>query len=251
VPAAIHDDLPVFLLNVPSTWQTDAARQLYIDELARLGRFLVRLGGTAPFDDDLVRVMLQYDDARSAIQAARPRLSARQVAEALARVRGNGRPHVDTPSDAPPTAGVPLALVGGPLIEQDFALFDLIEQAGARVVLDATEGGERTLPAPFDRQRIQRNPLDELATAYFDTIPDPFRRPNSRLYDWLERHLAARGVRGIVFRRYVWCDLWHAELHRLREWSPVPVLDIDVGEHDNGAVGRTMGRLEAFLETLT
>ena len=31
---------PVFLLNVPSTWQTPAARQLYLDELRRLGRFL-------------------------------------------------------------------------------------------------------------------------------------------------------------------------------------------------------------------
>ena len=39
---------PVFLLNVPSTWQTPAARQLYLDELRRLGRFLVQLGGKAP-----------------------------------------------------------------------------------------------------------------------------------------------------------------------------------------------------------
>ena len=35
-------DRPVFLLNVPSTWQTPAARRLYLDELRRLGRFLVR-----------------------------------------------------------------------------------------------------------------------------------------------------------------------------------------------------------------
>ena len=60
-------------------------------------------------------------------------------------------------------------------------------------------------------------------------IPDAFRRPDSGLFDWLGRELAARQVRGIIFRRYVWCDLWHAELQRLKKWSPVPVLEIDAG----------------------
>ena len=41
-------DGPIFLLNVPSTWQTAAARELYRAELRRLGRFLVQLGGKSP-----------------------------------------------------------------------------------------------------------------------------------------------------------------------------------------------------------
>ena len=93
-----------------------------------------------------------------------------------------------------------------------------------------------------------------MSGAYFDSIPDAFRRPDSGLFQWLGRELAARQVRGIIFRRYVWCDLWHAELQRLKKWSPVPVLEIDAGatsgSDDAGARNRVQGRIEAFLEML-
>ena len=45
-----------------------------------------------------------------------------------------------------PAAGdVPLALLGGPLLQSDYTILDLIEQAGGWLGLDATEGGERTI----------------------------------------------------------------------------------------------------------
>jgi benzoyl-CoA reductase/2-hydroxyglutaryl-CoA dehydratase subunit BcrC/BadD/HgdB len=105
------------------------------------------------------------------------------------------------------------------------------------------------MPRRFDPARMVADPLEELADAYFD-IPDVFRRPNHALYDWLGRELAARQVRGIIFRRYLWCDLWHAELQRLREWTALPVLEIDVAPDDLGASNRVQGRIEAFLEML-
>jgi benzoyl-CoA reductase/2-hydroxyglutaryl-CoA dehydratase subunit BcrC/BadD/HgdB len=143
-----------------------------------------------------------------------------------------------------------LALLGGPLLEKDYAVFDLVERAGGRVVLDASEGGLRTLPAAFDPRRVGEAPLEELADAYFRAIPDIFRRPNDGLYRWFAEQLTACQVRGILLRRYVWCDLWHAELQRLREWSPVPVLDTDLNYDDHSALARTLSRVEAFLETL-
>lgn len=247
-----HDgNLPIFLLNVPSTWQTTSARQLYPEELVRLGRFLVRLGGKRPETEDLTRVMLTYDRGRSEVLAARRRLSARQFIGAMAALHGDGKPTIDPRSSASSGSAVPLALIGGPLVEEDCAIFDWVEEAGGCVVLDATEQGERTLPRPFDPKGLRRDPFRELADTYFGTIPDVFRRPNIRLYEWLQQELAARGVRGILFRRYLWCDLWHAELHRLKQRSPVPVLEIEVDYHDGGATGRTRGRIEAFLEMLT
>jgi len=307
----------MFLLNVPSTWQTPTARQLYRDELERLGHWLKRLGGRAPSRDDLAGVMLRYDFARALLCTSRAQLSGRQFAEALAAVRGmpagsNGpgvffgssgatartppdpgeynasslsgcadgveSPGVTSPkcgcekppdreealyspavskndqdaidgADSPPP-GVPLAILGGPLLADDLALLDVIEQSGGRVVLDATEGGERTLPAALDRSRIPADPLGELVRAYFDGIPDVFHRPNDRLYRWLAEQAAARRFRGIVLRRYVWCDLWHAELSRLKERSPVPVLALDAADGDSGTASRTRGRIEAFLEML-
>jgi benzoyl-CoA reductase/2-hydroxyglutaryl-CoA dehydratase subunit BcrC/BadD/HgdB len=240
---------PVFLFHLPATWQTSAARQLYSEELGRLGRFLEQLGGRAPFADELARIMREYDAARRAFRKARPRLSGRQCARALADLRGlPGPPGIR--AGRAPGGGVPLAVLGGPWLEADGAIFDFIEQAGGRVVLDATEAGERTLPPPFDFWRTEHRPLEELVDAYFGSIPDVFRRPNSALYEWLPRQLAARDARGIVVRRYVWCDLWHAELPRLKECCRLPVLDLDAALDDAGAAARVQGQIEAFLELL-
>jgi benzoyl-CoA reductase/2-hydroxyglutaryl-CoA dehydratase subunit BcrC/BadD/HgdB len=219
-----RSDCPVFLVNVPSTWQTAASRRLYFDELQRLGRFLVERGGRSPDRGELAQIMCAYERERSV---------ANENADNRRRTVG----------------GVPLALLGGPLDEAERTLLDLVEQVGGCVVLDATEGGQRTMPRPFDPARMAADPLQELADAYFD-IPDVFRRPNDGLYDWLGRELAARCVRGIIFRRYLWCDLWHAELQRLREWTALSVLEIDVAIDDAGASSRVQGRIEAFLEML-
>jgi benzoyl-CoA reductase/2-hydroxyglutaryl-CoA dehydratase subunit BcrC/BadD/HgdB len=252
--------LPVFLMHVPATWQTASSHGLYREELLRLGRFLVRLGGTAPNAASLARVMRGYEDARRRVLSQQENLPARQFAAMLAQVRGcpvpgNGhlgktRPSLEPRQRHGPEGGIPLALVGGPLLKKDYSLFDAIEAAGGRVVLDATEGGQRTLPAPFDLCRIETDPLQALADAYFGGIPDVFRCPNTRLHEWLAEELPRRGVRGILFRRYLWCDLWHAELHTLRQRSPVPVLDLDAAPDDQPAANRALGRLEALLEVI-
>ncbi len=187
---------PIFLLNVPSTWQTPQVRKLYLDELKRLGRFLVQLGGKTPENADLAESMLAYDRARGSLIAARGRLSAREFAQAAAEVHGCVTDISDPPNGRPPANGIGLAVLGGPLMEPDFTVFNLIEQAGGRVVLDATEGGERTMPRRFDPAKVSSNPLQELSEAYFDGIPDAFRRPDSRLFEWLGRELAARKSAG-------------------------------------------------------
>jgi benzoyl-CoA reductase/2-hydroxyglutaryl-CoA dehydratase subunit BcrC/BadD/HgdB len=250
---ACQSHLPSFLMNVPATWQTHAAQTLYLEELRRLGRFLVEVGGSHPTNHELLEAMFRYQQARTTVQAAHAKLSPRRFAAAMVELRGeamcdSGPLRVDVATSTTGT-GVPLAIVGGPLLPEDGAVFDLIEEAGGRIVLDATEGGQRTLPACFDRQRAEHNPLEELAAAYFGSIPDVFRRPNDRLYQWLGQHMTASEVRGIVFRRYLWCDLWHAELQRLKQWSPVPVLDLDMAD-DDGVPARLLGRLEAFVEML-
>ncbi len=213
-------DIRGFLLNVPSTWQSPRMRQLYRAELERLGRFLVQSGGCEPTSRQLEATIADYDEQRTAGQAS------------------SG------------SQGIPLALLGGPLLADGGSFLGMVEKAGGRIVVDGSEGGERTLPAPVDHRKLKIDPLDELARIYFDTIPDVFRRPNTRLYEWLGERLSANSVRGIILRRYPFCDLWHAELHRLRQWSDVPVLDIDVAAGEEGESSRTLGRIEAFLEIL-
>ncbi|HEY3321405.1 MAG TPA: 2-hydroxyacyl-CoA dehydratase family protein [Planctomycetota bacterium] len=261
---------PTFLFNMPATWETSTAQTMYCDELLRLSRFLVRLGGKAPRSEHLARIMKQYDGARADLRSLWQEGHAKEAllglialsgADALGSSllalgsddRGTQQPRAKSQK---PRAR--LALVGGPLLREQFALFDELAAWGAEVVLDATETGERTLPDAFDATRMGSDPFAELQRAYFGSIPDAFRRPNDLLYRWLAQKIAERGVRGIVLVRCVWCDLWHAELQRMKERFNLPVVELDQngtsipardGEMATGPSVRT--RLQALLEVFT
>ncbi|MHC4122125.1 MAG: 2-hydroxyacyl-CoA dehydratase [Planctomycetota bacterium] len=245
-----RNTLPVFLMNIPSTWQSTAAHKLYLDELRRLGRFLIRLGGKPPSNSDLAEIMLEYNTKRALILAVRKNLTSRQYSEAIAKFNQDSKSNItgSVTDKESLTGGVSLAIIGGPLLREDFDIFDVVENSGGRIVLDATETGERGMCGRFDHHRVHDNPLIELAIAYFGSIPDASRRPNSQLYDWFECKLAHRGVRGIIFRRYTWCDIWHAELYRLKQWTKLPVLDMDVNGDEKDLSTRTTQRIKAFVE---
>ena len=217
------DSTPAFLMNVPSTWQSVAARRLYLDELNRLSAFLVRAGGMRPSSEQLAEMMLAQNED-----------------EITPRPRGlRTRPTI------------PVALVGGPMCKEDLAVFELIEAHGGSVMLDATESGLCGRRRAFDRRRLRQEPLEELADAYFDGIRDIARRPNDEFYVWFRRELAASGARAIIVHRYVWCDLWHAEVERLRQKTGLPVLDLDTSDADPIDNGRNRTRIGAFMEMLT
>ena len=226
----------VHVMNVPSTWQSVSARQLYVDELCRLSERLVGLGGKRPHEAELAEVMREYEARRLDLRQATPPAWGCTTA----------RKHQTWPRSGD---GVPLAIVGGELLSGDMRIFDLVEQAGGQIVLDATDNGQRTLPAPLDRRRMQSEPLMELARAYFGSIPHAFRRPNGELYRYLKTELAERNIRGMIFRRYPWCDVWNAELPRLRDRAGIPVLDLDVGSQGDDRI-RLEGRIQAFMEML-
>lgn len=236
-----------FLFNVPATWQTVAAQQLFVAELRRLGGWLVRMGGTVPDAARLSAELRRWDAARAQARAARSAMSARTFAEALVELNDSGAFPAAWDRSAPAISAFPVALVGGPLLLDEFWLYDAIERAGARVALDASETGERGLAAPFDRRRLHDEPMDVLADAYFGRIPDAFRRPNTLLYEYLKSGFAERGVRGVVLIRRVWCDLWHAEAARVREWCGLPCIEVDLsGEGD--VRQRSLTALQALVE---
>jgi benzoyl-CoA reductase/2-hydroxyglutaryl-CoA dehydratase subunit BcrC/BadD/HgdB len=240
---------PIFLMNVPSTWQTATARRMYVSEVERLGRFLVRLGGRAPRGGELRRILRDYNAARSRLRRARGRAAPRRFSEAIARFHRDRTVDPGLCGEAPAPRGLPVALIGSPLMWHHFSIFDLIEEGGGRVVLDATESGERTMPRFPTRRGLDDDPFSSLVEAYFGRIPDVFQRPNSRLYGWLKRQMAERRIRGIILRYYTWCDKWHAELQRMKEWSSTPVLGISAGA-DETVDGHTVSRIESFLELL-
>lgn len=217
----------MFLLNVPKVWRSAECVQLYIDELRRMGRWLCDLGGRALADETLAETMIDFDQHRQAVRGAGCRTQ---------------------PSCSWHDGFIKLAPIGGPLLAGELALFDLIDRLGGRIMLDATETGELSMPAEFDPGRLREDPVRELARAYFESIAAVWKRPNTGLFEWTGRMCAERQVQGVICHRLVWCDLWHAEVYRLRQALGLPFLDLDVS--DDGVCERTTGRIQAFMETL-
>ncbi len=242
-------DRPVFLMHLPTTWQTATAQALYRKELLRFSRFLEKLGGQPPTADALRDAMLGYDAERRRLTTLAPSLAASRAARAYAAFFATGKAPQSVDAGGTGEHGVPIALLGGPLCTKDHELLDVLEEAGGAVVLDGTETGERTLPAAFDRRAMRDDPFAALCDAYFGQIPDAFRRPNTLLYQWLDRLLPERGAEGVLLIRYVWCDTWHAEVSRLKDWLGIPLLDVDLTAEPPGK--RTRTRIQAFVESLS
>jgi benzoyl-CoA reductase/2-hydroxyglutaryl-CoA dehydratase subunit BcrC/BadD/HgdB len=208
--------VPCFLFNIPATWQTVQARQLYKSEIRRLGRFLEGLGGRTPSAEVLSGQML--------------RTNAGIVADADWRRRGD----------------TPLALVGPHASGLEPFIAQILEAAGGSILLDCSED---SCPA-FDRAAIQKDPFAELADTCFNSIQDVFQRPNSEFYKKLDHALRHNSVKGLVIRRYLWCDLWHAEVYRLKQWAPIPVLDLEIGYNPAEDSHRLATRIQSFMEMM-
>lgn len=243
-----NGEIQRFLFNLPATWQSPESHKLFISELRRLGTFLCEMGGIAPEQNTLLEVMDRYDSLRTQMRDLRGTTSTQQFIRMLHHFNANGEILQSHSMDSLPK-GIPIALVGGPLTADGLTLYDILEKAGGAVVLDGTETGERTMPRPFHRQRMLENPLAELVDSYFGHIPEVWQRPNNRLFQWMKESITKRDVRGVILVRNIWCDLWHAELHRLRDWLEIPLLDLDLNGYD--PVTRSNMRIQAFMEALS
>lgn len=241
---------PAFLLNVPSTWQSEASRSYYASELRRLGRFLIQFGGVEPSPDRLADIMQKSDSTRKAIRSYRERCSAREFSQAIMEWNKTGLVRNDPPLDETRERGIPIALLGSPMLGKDMAVFDVVKQSGGCVVLDGTETGERGWPDAFDPDSIQRDPFQELIRAYFDTIPDASRRPNDLLYQWLKRNIQQRGARGLIVLHYTWCDPWQAEIRRIQSTFGILTLGIQLDAAGYEINARNVLRIQTLLDVL-
>jgi len=237
-----------FLFNLPAIWQSPVALRIFRAEVERLGHFLQAHGGRAPVAEKLAQVVERRNQSRKQLLESAPRRSARQYAEAIARFHWDGSVRVPDHPPSPASRAIPLAIVGGPLTASQWSLLDLIEAAGARIVLNATESGERSLLPAFRLENVSDDPIGAVARGYCENCVDVFQRPNTRLYSWLGERLTARGVRGIVLWAHTGCDLWRAEVQTLRETFRLPVLLLEADAVPGGSP-REAGRIQAFVET--
>jgi hypothetical protein len=266
---AQHDG---FLLDVPAAWQSPSALRLWREELERLSRWLVRQGGSAPDRERLIATADRHDRVRSGLRAdPRPEriatwlcdgredegtcdFTAGTETQRLEEV-GQGRlsnrmaegheclPPANLCTSVPPVNRIPIALLGGPLPRDCGGWFAACAEAGLRIALDGSEAGERGLAPPLDRRLLHEDPLQAIAEAHL-AMPDPGRRPDTALHDWIATAVTDRGLRGIIVRCDPFCDQWQLQADRLRHWAPV--LLVESGENP----ARRATRLEAFAEML-
>ncbi|MBF0252458.1 MAG: 2-hydroxyacyl-CoA dehydratase [Candidatus Omnitrophica bacterium] len=218
----MRSDKPCFLMNIPSSWQNKNVLRVYSDELKRLSSFLISLGGIKK-DEKVIDSFMRRE------RKTRKNLLNEKNKYFLA----------DT---------IPVALLGGHFSDNDHEIIDLIEEMGGTVVLDGTYEGERVLPLESDIYESYLNSAELLTKIYFEEIPDVFKRPNNRLFDWVREKIIENNIKAVVLVRYLFCDKWHAESLRLKEIAGLPFLDIEL---DGKKLSRrTKTNVQAFMEML-
>ncbi len=205
----------VYEFCVPATLHA-TAREHYRYELERLSRFLVRHGGRKP------------------------------SGTFLGVTRSH---HSEKPTGSARRDGIPVAIVGGHLLREHIELVETIERCGGRVNLDTGEESDRVRPVLPEGSDGERDAVEILTRAYFDMIPDVFRRPDNAFDRWLNLRLKEEKIEGIVFYSYLWCDLWRCKHRQIAADIPLPALHVELGPEVR-LQSRTITRIEAFLESL-
>lgn len=245
------EELPnSYLLNIPSTWQSLNAFNLYISEMERMAGIICQSTGVELREETLKNVMIKYDSSREKLREYRNFVDSaeynKQVLNFIANIGS-----VPELSERYLSDNIPLALIGGPLTKNDLSLFNIIRDLGGDIAVNGTENGDMNLPDPFDKRNMAIDSWQELMDTYFFKVADIGRRPNSHFYSMLKSRLDENGVRGVIYRSYPWCDLWGAEVYRIKEWLDIPLLEIDAELFRNpDHEPRLITRLEAFMETL-
>jgi hypothetical protein len=253
--------LPIFLMNVPVTRGTDAARRLHRDEQERLDGFLRSLGGAGASELRCIT---------PAGRAVFPQTAAGACGEAslpdLAR-RFPDRPQAAEAADSVFCGGFRVGLLACLLTEADDAVVRMLRQVGLQIVAHATESPlgdtEKRLTASLQTEKRLTASLqtEKRLTASLQTKapllssgclleppPSIAQRPNAPFFAWLRQMGRAAGLDGWVLLRQPWCDLFHAEVARLKPETGLPWLDLETGACPALAALRT--RAEAFAEML-
>lgn len=239
---------PVYVFNLPASWQTNAARRLYHAELLRLGKFLEQVGGTRPSPAELRAVIAHYNNRRTHVLNALQQSNGKWAAATIQAYFCQDFTKTDCLPQRLAGETVRLGIVGGPMLQTQWQFFDIVEAIGSAIALNATEVGELSIVPVVPNCGENHDFATLLGNHYFDNCVSVFRRPNTQLYHWLRTQIAQRNIRALLVWAYLHCDLWRAETETLREQFGLPVLMIepqDVISNPNRISSRLIALVEA------
>lgn len=240
---------PVLTLYAPRT-RRPVDLDYLVAEYQRLGESLVAAGGRVPTPEDWAQAFEVEDAADAALRDLYARRHTMRDGEFYALVRAREyllpEDYVALLADAPtgsPATGIPLVLAG---ISAEPQVLDAINEAGAHVVADdLSTGSRRILPAIEDEDPWRRLARAYLAGPVDPTRADPLPSRVARLRDLV----ADSGAAGVLAVAPTFCEPEQFYLPTLRKHLGVPFLYL---EREGGADldGQTVGRIEAFVETV-
>ncbi len=140
----------------------------------------------------------------------------------------------------------------------DIALIEIIEKAGARMVMDDTSIGSKTYWPDIEKTQ---NPIDGIAERYLRKIkiPTTYRDTGGTYQDKLEERfghirqfIKDFTVDGAILFIYKYCDPYGFEVPAIKNYIEslgTPVLYLEE-EYSTSSLGRLKTRIEAFLEMI-
>ena len=144
-----------------------------------------------------------------------------------------------------------ILLTGSTLAVGDYKVIDLLEEAGASVVIEEFCEG---LPDYWQTVDTDDDPMHALATSYFaKTIPGAFFRGAAKeRFDFLLKLAQNFKIDGVV-----WYSLMHREsydiegylFHEVASQHNLPMLKI-ISNYDASETGAIRTRIETFIETI-
>jgi benzoyl-CoA reductase/2-hydroxyglutaryl-CoA dehydratase subunit BcrC/BadD/HgdB len=251
--------IPLFHFAMPTRLDGPTSRDYLLAELCSLRERVEALPGRAVSDDDLRSSIAFYNRTRALVRDLYGRAVALDPRETYGIVRDAFRQPKETFSEeaesriqdaAPllPLSAYPALFLVGPSLA-DSTLFDIIAEAGARVVGDLFDLGERYFAIDAAEEG---DPLEALADRLLTLVPTPTKyHPQRGRAEHLLSLVKERGARGVVFARQKFCDphgFDYAQMARALDGAGVPHLLVELEQASQAGQLRT--RVEAFVEML-
>lgn len=251
--------IPLFHFAMPTRLDGPISRDYLLAELRSLRERVGALTDRTISDDDLWASIALYNRTRALVRDLYDRAAALDPRETYAIVRDAFRQPkeafaeeaVSRMRDASPLlplSAYPALFLVGPSLA-DPILFDVIAGAGARVVGDLFDLGERYFAVDAAEGG---DPLEALVDRLLGPVPTPTKHHSQRSRaEHLLSSVKARGARGVVFARQKFCDphgFDYAHLVRALDEAGVPHLLVELEQASQAGQLRT--RVEAFVEML-
>ena len=149
-----------------------------------------------------------------------------------------------------------LMIVGDQI--DDTAVFEIVENAGAWMVMDDMSIGTKMY---WQDAEETKNPLDGIAERYLRKVPlpttvvgigKPYQESLEDRFGHIRGYVKDFGVNGAILFIYKYCDPYGFEVPAVKSYIEalgVPVLYLE-DEYSTSTLGRLKTRVEAFLEMI-